>query len=236
MATYNGAEFVGQQISSILPQLGAEDELIVSDDGSTDNTLGIVNSFADPRIKVFANERHGFKWNFQNALQHAQGDIVFLSDQDDVWLPGKVEQCLKVLQDYDLVVHDSRLADQELNVWCESFFKFYHSGRGLIKNSLNNTYFGACMVMHRKIVEAALPLPETDEIGHDIWLGLVAEMTGRVFFLDVPLIVYRRHDAAHTNLTQGLLRRSKRSLFTKIWSRVVVLWHVAEYSLCHRRS
>mgnify|MGYP002869849148 CR=1 FL=1 len=183
MATYNGEQFVGQQILSILPQLGENDELVISDDGSTDSTITTIEQINDKRIRLLHNEKHGFKWNFLNALVHSKGDILFLSDQDDVWLPGKVEACLSALQNADLIVHNSSLADRELNVWCESFFDFYHSGPGIIKNSLNNTYFGACMAMHRRVFEASLPFPLTDEIGHDIWLGLVAEMVGKVCFL-----------------------------------------------------
>lgn len=236
MATYNGEQFVEQQILSILPQLGEDDELVVSDDGSTDSTVAVISRISDKRIRLFHNARHGFKWNFLNALTHSSGDIIFLADQDDVWLPGKVEACVAALQNVDLVVHNSSLADEGLNVWCDSFFKFYHSGPGLIKNSLNNTYFGACMAMRRSVFVASLPFPQTDEIGHDIWLGLVAEMVGKVCFLPEVYIIYRRHDAAHTNLTQGLFKRSKRSLARKIWSRVVVLSHVLKYRLSHRKE
>lgn len=234
IATYNGEKYVEQQISSILPQLSSDDEVIVSDDGSQDHTLDIIRSLNDPRIVICLNTRHGFKWNFLNALSHAHGDFVFLSDQDDVWLPGKVKACLEVLQEYDLVVHDSQLADKDLHVFNDSFFTFYHSGKGIIKNSLNNTYFGACMAMRRRVVEAALPFPETDEIGHDIWLGLVAEIIGKTYFLDKPYIIYRRHDLAHTNLAENIWHRSRRSLWTKIWSRVVVLRHVIGFAIAYK--
>jgi len=148
-----------------------------------------------------------------------------------VWLPGKVEKCLKALEDVDMVVHDSRVVDDDLRELLPSFFRFYGSGPGVIKNALNNTYFGSCMAFRRRILEAALPFPETNELGHDIWLGLVAEMTGKVRFLDEPLLLYRRHDLSRTNLGQTLLKRSKRRLVTKVWSRVVVFYHVAQFKL-----
>ena len=107
MATYNGEKYIREQIDSILAQLGDKDELIVSDDGSADATLSIVRSFSDPRIKIISNTgKHGTNGNFENALKHAQGDYIFLSDQDDVWLPGKVNICLQALQTAHLVVHD----------------------------------------------------------------------------------------------------------------------------------
>ena len=90
MATYNGAQFIKEQIDSILCQLSTEDELIISDDGSTDETLSIINSYKDNRIKVFqhkAAEGSAFikaTRNFENAMSHAVGDYIFLSDQDDM--------------------------------------------------------------------------------------------------------------------------------------------------------
>ena len=231
VATYNGERFVEEQLRSILSQLGPEDEVIVIDDESTDRTLDIVASLEDPRIRVLHSTAHYFKWNFHNALQAAKGNIIFLSDQDDVWLQGKVEKCVKALEDVDLVIHDSRVVDNDMNVVQPSFFRFYGSGPGLLKNSLNNTYFGSCMAFRRSVLEAALPFPKSNEIGHDIWLGLVAEMTGKVQFLDEPLLLYRRHDLSRTNLTQSLLNRSKRSIVTKVWSRFVVLYHVAYFKL-----
>lgn len=229
VATYNGEIYVAEQLRSILSQLGPEDEVVLSDDGSTDATLQAVEELNDPRIRVLHSTAHYFKWNFHNALCAAKGDIIFLSDQDDVWLPGKVEKCVEALREVDLVVHDSRVVDDNLETIYPSFFRFYGSGPGLIKNSLNNTYFGSCMAFRRKVLEAALPFPKTNEIGHDIWLGLVAEMTGKVRFLDEPLLLYRRHDLARTNLGQTLIRRSNRSIIIKLWSRVVVLYHVALY-------
>lgn len=230
MATYNGERYISEQLRSILSQLPEDAEVIVSDDGSTDATCRLVESFQDPRIRLLHNDSHNFKWNFQNAMLHAKGDFIFLSDQDDVWIENKVERCMHLLKDYDLVVHDSRLCDSDLNVISESFFDFYHSGKGLLKNAFNNTYFGACMAFRRDLMQAALPLPRTQEIGHDIWLGLVAEALGkRILFLHEPYLLYRRHDLAHTNLSQSLLKRSKRPLWLKCWSRVVVIWNVMKF-------
>lgn len=234
IATYNGEKYIGEQLQSILKQLAETDEVILSDDGSTDSTLDIVQSFNDPRIQIFNNDSHYFKLNFINALNHSTGDIIFLADQDDVWLDGKVKRCVQMLEQYDLVVHDSRIADGNLNVFCNSFFDFYHSGKGILKNSLNNTYFGSCMAFRRSILNNATPFPKTNEIGHDIWLGLVAEMTGKVIFLHEPYLIYRRHDLSRTNLKQSLLTRSKRNLIVKLWSRVVVLYHVCKYKLFTR--
>ena len=92
IATYNGSKYIKEQIDSILPQLDECDEIIVSDDSSTDNTLSILKSYHDRRIIIFTNQKFNSPiYNFENALKHAKGDIIFLSDQDDIWEFNKVQ-------------------------------------------------------------------------------------------------------------------------------------------------
>lgn len=232
VATYNGEKYIEQQLRSILDQIAPDDELIVSDDGSTDSTLEIVESMGDERIRIRHSQAHYFRDNFVEAMQEAKGEVIFLSDQDDVWLEGKYARCLKELEEVDLVCTNSKMTDSELRVVEENFFRIYHSGPGVLKNAINNTYYGSCMAFRRGLLDDALPIPQTHEIGHDIWLGLVAEMVGRVRFVDTPYLLYRRHDQSKTTTT-GLMGRSSRPLWLKLWSRVVVLYYVAKFRLTH---
>lgn len=232
LAAYNGEKYIAEQLNSILSQIGEDDEVVVSDDGSTDRTLEVVAQLNDPRIHVVHSTAHRYNKNFQNAMLAAKGDIIFFSDQDDVWLPGKVEACLKALEKVDLVCHNCIVTDCDLKPTNPSFFSFYHSGPGLLKNALKNTYYGNSLAFRRKVMEEALPLPDTGEIGHDLWLGLVAEMIGRVCFIDTPYLLYRRHDDAFSR-TGSFAKRSKRPLWVKLWSRVVVLWYLLLFRISH---
>lgn len=226
IATYNGEKFILEQLSSILSQINIDDEIIISDDASTDNTIKKIESLNDHRIKIIKGNFHHFKWNFINALKHARGKYIFLSDQDDIWVEGKYKYCLKQLQEFDLICHNSIVVNEHLETLIPSFFEYYNSGKGIIKNSIKNTYFGACMAFNHRIIDAALPIPKTNEIGHDIWIGLVAEAIGKVKFVETPLLLYRRHETALTNISNNLKSRSNRSLLIKIWSRFVVLYHI----------
>lgn len=223
MATYNGAAFVEEQLRSILAQLGEHDEIVVSDDGSADATLAVIQAVNDPRIRLLPpHEPLGSTRNFYRALDAAQGDIIFLSDQDDVWLPGRVERCLEELGTADLVVTDCQVVDESLQALYPSLFKLYGLREGLWHNLLRCGFYGSLMAMHRSVVERAKPWPKNDElIKHDWWLGMVAEKTGTVRFVaDRQFVLYRRHEGAETRVDTRIMHRSKRSLKTKIVARL----------------
>lgn len=227
MATYNGESFIKEQLDSILKQLDPNDEVIVSDDSSDDATVAIVRSFADPRIRILTgNKFHDPIKNFQNCLSYAKGDVIFLSDQDDVWMEGKYAEMKALLLKYDLVISDSVIVDEQLSEIEPSFFRFFGSGKGLIKNIIRSSYYGSCMAFKKSVLLNALPFPDTREIGHDLWIGLVAEITGKVLFYNKPLVLYRRHSASFT--VTGL-SKSKRSLGQKIRGRAIMVSEVLKF-------
>ena len=116
VTTYNGEAYIEQQLRSILIQIAPDDEVIVSDDDSTDATLKIVESIGDKCIRIRHSHAHYFRDNFVEAMQESKGDIIFLSDQDDVWLPGKYERCINELKNVDLVCTNSKMTDAKLNI------------------------------------------------------------------------------------------------------------------------
>lgn len=198
MATYNGEKYLPEQIDSILKNISSKDELIISDDGSEDNTLNIINHYIekDPRIVLIRGPREGLVKNFENAIRHSKGEYVFLSDQDDLWLDNKVAEVMSCFNSTNatLVVHDCQIIDENLKVIVPSFFEWRNSGAGIIHNLIKNSYIGCCMAFKRELVNVALPIPNK-VAWHDEWLGLVNDkIFNRTVFLPKILFSYRRHN------------------------------------------
>lgn len=213
IATYNGEKFILQQLQSILAQLAEYDEVIISDDSSTDQTLAIIYSLNDSRIKVFPGQtfRSPIK-NFEFALQQASHDYIFLSDQDDIWVEGRVDAMMKVLETADMVVCDHSVIDEQGNILMPSYFELVPSRPGLLHNLKKNTYYGCCMAFRRRVLEKAFPFPKDVPL-HDIWLGFVSEIYFKTIFLDYPYTLYRKHA---NNATTGTEIKSSNSLLKKL--------------------
>lgn len=193
MITFNGEKFIREQINSILVQLAPDDELIISDDSSADHTMEIIQSYRDPRIRVFENGNFQSPVrNMEHALKQAKGDYVFLADQDDKWMPDRIGKTIERLWKYDLVLCDAVVIDQEENTLQESFYHWNHSGAGFWKNLKKSSFLGCSMAFNRKVLKAVLPFPKKIPM-HDLWIGLVAKSIGKVFFMPERLIYYRRH-------------------------------------------
>lgn len=195
IATYNGERYIRQQIESIVCQLNVDDEIIVSDDGSTDGTLDIVKGIGDKRIKIIEGPgRKSPILNFECALKASKGDFIFLSDQDDVWKPDKVEICMKWLKTYNCVVSDAEVTDNRLKPLYPSLYAIMQVRQGRIYNTIwKNGYTGCCMAFRRNVLEASLPFPKNIPM-HDIWIGNVAAYKYNVIFIPDRLIHFRRHE------------------------------------------
>ena len=199
IAIYNGEKYIREQLESILPQLSPQDEVIVSDDGSTDDTVNIIQALGDKRIRIIKGPRlHSPTFNFEFAIKEAKGDYLFLADQDDVWRGDKVSTCLKWLQSYDCVVSDAAVTSEDLCVIAPSLYQMLGIKKGRIYNTLcKNGYTGCCMAFNRKVKDAALPFPK-DIAMHDIWIGNIAAYKYKVKFIDDKLIYFRRHTSANS--------------------------------------
>lgn len=217
IATYNGEKFIIDQLMSILIQIGINDEVIVSDDHSTDKTVQLIDELKDSRIKVLENtNRMGCSGNFENAILNSKGDFIFLADQDDIWVADKVEKMMNNLRNADLVVSDALFADENMNTTNETYFLIRGGKNGFWTNLYKSRYLGACMAFRRVMLDKLLPFPLNERLcPHDLWITLVAEFYYSVQIVNEPLITYRRHSQ---NVSTGGLK-SNNSFLRKIWFR-----------------
>ncbi|MDY2692887.1 MAG: glycosyltransferase family 2 protein [Prevotella sp.] len=222
IATYQGEKYIHEQLASILCQLADGDEIIVSDDGSTDRTLNIIRQMADHRIKIVEGpHRHSPTLNFERALQEARGEYIFLADQDDVWKPDKVQVCMQWLKHYSCVVSDAEVTDHQLRLLHPSLYALMGVRPGRLYNTVwKNGYTGCCMAFRRNVLEASLPFPQ-DIPMHDIWIGNVAAYQFNIKFIPDKLIAFRRHE-------QSTSCNGKGSKYT-IWQRVKFRWSVMKH-------
>lgn len=229
IATYNGEKYIKEQLLSILHQLNKNDEVIISDDHSTDNTIEVIKSLNDNRIKIFLNEKDkGYTRNFENALEKASGDIIFLSDQDDVWMDEKVKKSLILLKDNDFVVSDAQVVDNDLKTLAKSNFEIRNVKHGFFNNFIRCRYLGACYAFNKNVIIKSLPFPKNSEyIPHDYWIYMIAISNFRVGVINEPLIQYRRHTL---NTSSGGYK-SYNSLFKRIKIRVYLLFALLKKSI-----
>lgn len=234
LATYQGELYLRQQLESVLSQLGANDEVVVSDDCSRDGTLVVVESFGDPRIRILRNLANvGYSKNFERALTAATGDVIFICDQDDVWLPGKVDTMVRELERHDLVVADVTVVDQDLAVLEASHFARHGVKAGFVRNLLRTRYIGASMAMRRRVLDSSLPLPPHSKYcAYDYWITLVGEAFFDVGLVDTPQMLYRRHG---TNASTGGTA-SVKSLGHRVLVRVYCLTNLLVRATSIRRT
>jgi glycosyltransferase involved in cell wall biosynthesis len=197
MAVYNGAAYLRKQLESILAQVGPDDEVVVVDDASVDASAEILAGTRDARIHVERNPSNtGVLATFERALRLARGDVVFLSDQDDVWLPGKVEKvmlALKSMPEVSMVVTDARVIDELGNTVHPSFLALKDGfAPGALHNFMRNKCLGCTMAFRAAMLEHFLPIPP-DVPMHDIWFAVLNGIHGKTHLIDEPLVAYRRH-------------------------------------------
>lgn len=204
VASYQGERYINEQLQSIFAQLSESDEVIVVDDGSTDNTCSVISSQQDNRLIFLRKDKNqGVLRAFEAALSRASGQIIFLSDQDDIWIPEKVETVLDAFSrdpELCLVASDAILIDENGEKIGNSFYA--QRGRftsGLWSNILIGKFHGCTMAFRSKLLEMALPFPFGNQVHHDTWIGCVnALIGGKAEYIDQPLVAYRRHA---TNVT-----------------------------------
>lgn len=195
LATYNGEKYLSEQLNSFLRQTLPPDELVVCDDCSEDNTLGILNEFSKSApfpVKIFVNQQNlGYSQNFEKALSLCTGDIVFLSDQDDAWFPMKLETVIAEFAQNTktkVIVNDMIIADELLSPSTSTQLGNILAARG---NS-DDFYSGCCVAIRKDFLGIVLPFPE-GQFAHDNWINHLAQALNVRVLLPVALQLYRRH-------------------------------------------
>lgn len=195
MATYNGERYLKEQLDSILAQITEDDEIIISDDGSVDDTIDILNDYIKKysNIKIIKGPQKGFVRNFENALLACTKDIVFLCDQDDIWAKDKVYKVKRAFEDKDIhvVAHMQYFIDKAGKKMC-GHQKSYSLRHGLWLNMLYSSYTGCCMAVRTIFLKRILPFPQ-EILTHDQWIGLMGEREKNVKFLKDALTGRRIH-------------------------------------------
>jgi glycosyltransferase involved in cell wall biosynthesis len=211
LASYNGARFIGEQLESLARQTRLPDELVVCDDGSSDETMVLAEQFAASApfaVRIERNpENLGFSGNFEKLLSLARGDTIFISDQDDIWYPEKIARVLAELDlrsDATMIVNDEHLMDADGrqlnatflgNVRKLGYPDSYHSA-------------GCCAALRRDLLPLVLPFHRG--LNYDQWISMMADLLGAKAVLDIPLQLYRRHDR---NSTDTILAEEKASVW-----------------------
>ena len=211
MCTYNGASYLQPQLDSLLAQTLPPDEIVISDDGSTDGTMAVLEAFAviarARGVEVHLS-RHavnvGFVENFSSALRQASGDVLFLCDQDDVWRSDKLAvMAARFTDDPELLLlhSDARLVDGKgasLNSLLFNALQMtadekraIHDGCAFEVVIRRSFVTGATAALRREVIKIALPI--APNWIHDEWLAIVVSAAGKMDFVDAPLIDYRQH-------------------------------------------
>lgn len=209
LCTYNGEKFLSEQMDSILTQTYKNLEIIIVDDCSVDKTINIISVYAekDKRIKLFRNEANlGFNKNFEKALSLTSGDYIAISDQDDIWLPQKLQQLLDNIKNNWLIFSNSNyLGDSKQDRLLKNF-KLPSNYKGIL---LRNHVTGHTSLLHRDFLNYIFPFPQDGY--YDWWMGFIASYHNKIAFLDEALTLYRVHSnsVVQSRLNAGNIKRQE---------------------------
>lgn len=202
LCTYNGEQFLAQQIASLLAQDYPNFEIVVCDDRSTDNSLQVAASFQSPRIRIHPNEENlGFNKNFERAFHLCKGELIAPCDQDDIWEPNKLRTLQANLGSNMLAYCDSALIDERgrsMNQKISDQLNMY-SGNDWMPFLFINCVSGHASLFRRELLNHATPIPK--KFYYDWWLASVAASLGGIIYIDQALVHFRQHAASCTDIT-----------------------------------
>jgi len=238
MATYNGGKFIKEQLSSIIEQLSPEDEFVIVDDSSNDNTVQIINNLFDERVILCINEKNrGHVYSFARAIALAKNDIIFLSDQDDIWIKDRVNLMKNQIVKHGALVVSSNFdtinMDGDIKTFSNGQLKSKDSSRylsniwGIFRGKRG--YYGCAMAFQKKLTKVILPIPFFIQ-SHDLFIATASNLLGSNIHMEEKTLIRRLHNNNATN--------TNRKILPKLWSRVIyclsiitLLFRITKYSL-----
>jgi glycosyltransferase involved in cell wall biosynthesis len=210
MCTYNGSKHLIEQLQSFEHQTWLPDEVVICDDNSKDSTVALLREYAENsklQLRIHVNEQNlGYVANFSKAISLTTGDIVFLSDQDDVWHPQKVEKFVQAFQqnpNVQVLLGDSNLVDERLQFLGQTLWQSLGYDEATLAaivapQNFNmifrrgfEVFSGGGMALRQTLKHDLLPVPSL--FAHDLWIGLLAAAIGQLGFVAEPLYEYRQH-------------------------------------------
>ena len=243
LTTYNGEQYIREQLDSIVRQTMLPDELVISDDASVDSTFDIIKDFersAPFPVKLQINQKRlGSTLNFESAIRACSGDIIFLCDQDDVWYPDKIariEECFVNNPKAGAVFTDADIVDQNLQSYGPKLWKKIRFNLSEQKNMANDAFTvllkhfvvtGATMAFRSSFKEFVFPIPE--EWVHDAWIAFLISASSNLIAIPTPLIAYRQHSSNQIGVSYSGKNLGKS--FSSIYSPRVLLHKLAKVHL-----
>lgn len=224
MATYNGQNYIEEQLTSIINEIGEDGEIVIVDDCSTDRTVELIENFGDSRIRVMQNLRNlGVNRTFERALKLCRGEYIFLADQDDIWVAGRVASMLAALASRDICLvttnytkfgHASETGFMQPLLACESKRHVLNICRIFLGRA---NYYGCAMAIKKGFLKLALPFPLFVE-SHDLWIAILANVCRSNLHLEEPSLARRIHGNNVSVVSRPILSR--------IGSRVLFCFHL----------
>lgn len=208
MTTYNGERFIKEQLDSVVKQLEKDDELIISDDGSTDNTVSIIKEYLRENIKLFDGPHNGVVKNFEYAFSKSSNSVILFCDQDDVWDENKIliiKDRFKKEQAIGVIMHDAYIMHDIPGDNDNTIFRNRKARHGILKNVVASSYYGCCMAITRDYMLKIMPFP-SNTLSYDQYIGNCAEIDKTTMFISNKLI-YHREYADNWSRKQGFFSR-----------------------------
>lgn len=246
MPAYNGSKYIRDQIKSIISQLKPGDLLIISDDGSSDDTIKIIESFQSEFISLIKRNKssrtysEGYMYTTDN-VNHLLSvcpkcDLIFFADQDDVWLPGKYDAFVNSRAGMSCILSDCSYVDQGLSVIEASKFasdkiRTFNAFFAIIKSP----FLGASMAFDYNLLSYVYPVPS--QVPHDLWVGIISSLYGELIVLKKSTLLYRRHGESLTfskTYKKNSTSTKERSFMRKIKSRALFVFILLRRIFVHK--